>query len=219
MRRVRPFVTLTYAQSIDGSIAARDSSPIRLSCDESMKMTHELRASHDGILVGVNTVINDDPLLTLKQMSGVNPQPIVLDSTLRIPLTARLLKHPSHPLWVAATRPDPQRQTQLEALGARIIRADSDSQGQVNLASLLDQLGELGIKRLMVEGGAQIIRSFLEERLADKLIVTLSPQLLNGLRIDSTAPLHNVQYRQLGIDLIVEADLTSNIQPLTSSSS
>ncbi|MBI5082054.1 MAG: dihydrofolate reductase family protein [Chloroflexi bacterium] len=211
MRRVRPFVTLTYAQSIDGSIAARDGAPIRLSCDESMKMTHELRASHDGILVGVNTVINDDPLLTLKQMDGVNPQPIVLDSTLRIPLTARLLKHPSHPLWVAASRPDPQRQTQLEALGARIIRADSDSRGHVNLASLLDQLGELGIKRLMIEGGATVIQSFLTQHLADKLIITISPQLLNGLKIDSTATLDNVQYRQLGIDLIVEADLISNV--------
>ncbi|MBI5054138.1 MAG: dihydrofolate reductase family protein [Chloroflexi bacterium] len=211
MRRVRPFVTLTYAQSIDGSIAARDGAPIRLSCDESMKMTHELRASHDGILVGVNTVINDDPLLTLKQMDGVNPQPIVLDSTLRIPLTARLLKHPSHPLWVAASRPDPQRQTQLEALGARIIRADSDSHGHVNLASLLDQLGELGIKRLMIEAGATVIQSFRTQHLADKLIITISPQLLNGLKIDSTATLHNVHYRQLGIDLIVEADLISNV--------
>ena len=216
---MRPFVTLTYAQSMDGSIAARDGSPIRLSGDESMKMTHELRAAHDAILVGVNTVINDDPLLALKNVNGVNPQPIVLDSTLRTPLTARLLKHPTHPLWLAASRPDHQRQTQLEALGARIIRIEPDSQERVNLASLLDHLGELGIKRLMVDGGAQIIRSFLEERLADKLIVTLSPQLLNGLRIDSTASLHNVQYRQLGIDLIVEADLTSNIQPLTSSSS
>ena len=131
---MRPFVTLTYAQSIDGSIAARDGSPIRLSCNESMKMTHELRASHDAILVGVNTVINDDPNLTLKSVNGVNPQPIVLDSTLRTPLTARLLKHPTHPLWVAASDPDPQRQTQLETLGARIIRVDSDSDGRVNLA-------------------------------------------------------------------------------------
>ncbi len=204
---MRPFVTLTYAQSIDGSIAARDGSPIRLSCDESIKMTHELRASHDAILVGVNTVINDDPMLALKNVSGVNPQPIVLDSTLRTPLTARLLKHPTHPLWVAASRPDPQRQTQLEALGARIICVTSDSQGQVNLVSLLDHLGELGIKHLMVEGGAQVIRSFLAHRLADKLIITISPQLINGFRIDSNALLHNVQYRQLGIDLIVEADL------------
>lgn len=208
---MRPFVTLTYAQSIDSSIAARDGSPIRLSCDESMKMTHELRASHDAILVGVNTVINDDPNLTLKSVNGVNPQPIVLDSTLRTPLTARLLKHPTHPLWVAASRPDPQRQSQLEALGARIIRVDSDSDGRANLVSLLDQLGELGIKRLMVEGGATVIQSFLAQHLANKLIITISPQLLNGLKTDSTATLHNVQYRQLGIDLIVEADLISNV--------
>jgi len=215
---VRPFVTLTYAQSIDGSIAARDGSPIRLSCDESMRMTHELRASHDAILVGVTTVINDDPSLALKYVNGVNPQPIVLDSTLRTPLTARLLKHPTPPLWIAASRPDPHRQSQLEALGARIIRVASDSQGHVNLASLLNHLYELGIKRLIVEGGAQVIRSFLAQPLADKLIVTISPRLLNGLRIPfPPTSLHNVKYRQLGIDLIVEADLTSNVQPLTSS--
>jgi 3,4-dihydroxy 2-butanone 4-phosphate synthase/GTP cyclohydrolase II len=208
MRRVRPFVTLTYAQSIDGSIAARDGSPIRLSCDESIKMTHQLRASHDAILVGVNTVINDDPKLTLKFVNGVNPQPIVLDSDLRMPLTALLLNHPTHRLWVAASRPDPQRQSQLEARGARIIMVDADSQGRVNLAALLDQLGELGIKRLMVEGGAKVIQSFLEGHLANKLVITISPQLINGLKIESSAALHHAQYRQLGIDLIVEADLT-----------
>ena len=204
---MRPFVTLTYAQSIDGSIAARDGSPIRLSCDESMKMTYELRASHDAILIGVNTVINDDPLLTLKNVNGVNPQPIVLDSTLRTPLTARLLKHPSHPLWLAATDPDPQRRSQLEARGARVICVEPDAHRRVNLVSLLDHLGELGIKKLMVEGGAKVIRSFLEGHLANKLIVTIAPQIVNGLKIDSSASLHNVHYHQLGIDLIVEADL------------
>lgn len=204
---MRPFVTLTYAQSIDGSIAARDGSPIRFSCDESMKMTHELRASHDAILIGVNTVMSDDPMLTLKNVNGVNPQPIVLDSTLRTPLTARLLKHPTHPLWVAASDPDPRRRTQLESLGARIIHVDSDSQGRVNLTSLLDHLSNLGIRKLMVEGGAKVIQSFLEQHLANKLILTIAPRIVNGLKIDSTASLHNVHYRQLGIDLIVEGNL------------
>lgn len=207
---MRPFVTLAYSQSIDGSIAL-PGRPLALSGPESMKMTHELRAAHDGILVGIGTILIDDPRLTVRLASGRNPQPIVLDSNLRFPLAAALLKHPSHSLWVAVTDPDPERQPEIEACGAQIIRLPPAPNGGVDLHALLERLGELGVQSLMVEGGARVIQSFLEARLVDRLVFTIIPRLVGGVKaIDSLSriiPLHNPVVRQLGSDIVVEADL------------
>ena len=87
--RTIPFVTLTFAQSIDGSIALRRGEPLLLSGAESMKMSHELRALHDGILVGIGTVIADNPSLTTRLVKGSNPRTVILDSQLRTPLEKR----------------------------------------------------------------------------------------------------------------------------------
>ncbi|MEZ4684476.1 MAG: GTP cyclohydrolase II, partial [Caldilineaceae bacterium] len=98
-----PFVTLSYAQSIDGSIAAADGRPLRISGDRAMQMTHMLRAAHDAILVGVGTVLADDPRLTVRLAPGNDPQPIILDSSLRTPLTARCLQNARAP-WLITTK-------------------------------------------------------------------------------------------------------------------
>ncbi|MEK6574438.1 MAG: dihydrofolate reductase family protein [Chloroflexota bacterium] len=210
-RHMRPFVTLTYAQSLDGSIGL-PGQRLELSGPESARMTHELRTQHDGILVGIGTVLVDDPRLTVRHAIGRNPQPIVLDSKLRIPLTAALVKHPDRLPWLAATDPDPERQSALEALGARVYRLPSDTSGRVGLVALLDLLGGLGLKTLMVEGGARVITAFLTQRLANRLVLTVSPRLIGGVRAvdtlgESGVELKNVHYRQLGSDMIVEADL------------
>lgn len=208
---MRPFVTLTYAQSIDGSIAL-PGQRVAISGPESQKMTHELRASHDAILVGVGTVLVDNPQLTVRLTAGPHPQPIVLDSHLRLPLTASLLKHPTKHLWLAATRPPVDRAIALEAAGARILRLPADQVGRVALPALLDKLGELGIQRLMVEGGASVINAFLEQRLVNKLIVTIAPKLLGGSKavgwLSNPSSLANASFRLLGPDVIAEGDLT-----------
>ncbi|MCS6910338.1 MAG: RibD family protein [Anaerolineales bacterium] len=207
----RPFVTVTYAQSLNGSLAAAPGRPLALSGPQSLAFTHQLRAAHAAILVGVNTVLSDDPQLTVRHASGPNPQPIVLDSRLRCPLSARLLRHPTHTLWLATTEAAPaERQAALEAAGARVIRLPADSHGHVALPALLDWLGAQGVASLMVEGGAQTITAFLEQRLTDRLIVTLAPRLVGGLNaiaapLDLT--LHNVRCRMLGEDVIVEAEI------------
>jgi GTP cyclohydrolase II len=206
----RPFVTLTYAQSLDGSVAAVPGQTLALSGPESKTFTHQLRAAHDAILVGIGTVLADDPRLTVRLVSGPNPQPILLDSQLRFPLDANLLRHP-HPPWIATTgRADPERQAALETAGARVLRLPADDCGRVHLPSLLDTLADAGIKTLMVEGGSAVITSFAAARLIDRLALTLAPRLVGGLRAVS-APcdlrLRNVTYRSLGTDLIVEADV------------
>ncbi len=207
----RPSVTVTFAQSLDGCLAAEPGQPFALSGPESLQFTHQLRATHDAIVIGLGTVRADDPHLTVRHATGLNPQPIVLDSQLRFPLNARLLRHPTHSLWIATTDAAPvDRQTALEAAGARVLRLSADERGHVALSALLDHLGALGLRSLMVEGGAQVITSFLTARLADRLIITIAPKLIGGVRA-LTAPVHlslrNVRYQVLGEDVIMEAEV------------
>lgn len=209
MTRSHPVVTVTYAQSLYGCLAAEPGQGLALSGAESLRLTHQLRAAHDAILVGLGTVLADDPQLTVRYADGPNPQPILLDSQLRCPLDANLLRHPTHPLWIATTAEAPaEPQLRLEAAGAQVIRLPADDRGRVHLPALLEVLGTRGVRSLMVEGGAKVITSFLAAHLADRLIITIAPRLLGGVRAIG-APmdiaLQNVHYRILGQDMIVEA--------------
>jgi riboflavin-specific deaminase-like protein len=157
----RPLVTVSYAQSVDGSIATRNREQLRLSGHQSMVVTHRIRAACDAIVIGINTLLIDNPLLTVRLADGPNPQPIVLDSQLRIPLQARLLERTDLGCWVACTENgDPERISAVENQGAEVIRCRHDRQGRVDLPHLLQQLGERGISSIMVEGGGQVISSF-----------------------------------------------------------
>jgi len=175
----RPAVTLSYAQSLDGSIAAARAFPLAISGVASKKLTHRLRAAHDAILVGIGTVLSDDPLLTVREVSGKNPQPIVLDSRLRFPLGANLLQ--SSPPWIATRSPvNAGRAASLEKRGARVMEFPADQDGRVSLPAVLDRLCKLGVRRLLVEGGAEVITSFLAGRLVDYLVLTIAPALVGG---------------------------------------
>jgi len=213
----RPAVTLTYAQSLDGSIAARRGQPLSLSGPEAMAFTHRLRAAHDAILVGVNTVLADDPRLTVRLATGENPRPVVLDSSLRIPPGARLLQGEKLPWIICTERAPEEREEALVAAGATIIRIASDDSGRVALYPALHQLAAAGIRSLMVEGGAGVITSFLASGLADRLVVTVVPLLVGGLAAAGTLAgrlngqpfprLRRPHYRQLGRDIVVSGEL------------
>lgn len=174
-----PFVTLSYAQSIDGSIAAMDRTPLHISSSESMTLTHMLRATHDAILVGVGTVIADDPKLTVRLVPGDDPQPIILDSQLRTPRSARCLQNARRP-WLATTRAAKARRP-LTDLDIELLPVDADLQGRVALSSLLRQLTAKGVRSVMVEGGATVLRSFLQARWAQAAVVTIAPFFAGGL--------------------------------------
>jgi GTP cyclohydrolase II len=215
-RTGRPFVTLSYAQSLDGCIAARPGQPLALSGPRSLTLTHKLRAAHDAILVGVGTVLADDPRLNVRLVSGPDPQPVVVDSQLRFPLEAQLLQAPPLPWIATGPQADESRQQALEAAGARILRLPTTVGGRVNLMALLEQLGDLAIHSLMVEGGAQIITSFLAARLVDYLIVTVTPTLIGGLHavndLSAAKPTHfprlsELRYERLDDDLIIAGRL------------
>jgi 3,4-dihydroxy 2-butanone 4-phosphate synthase/GTP cyclohydrolase II len=211
----RPFITLSYAQSLDGCIAAHPGRPLALSGRESLVLTHRLRAEHDAILVGIGTVLADNPRLTVRLVEGRSPQPVVADSRLRFPPEANLLRHPLPPLIATSEHADRGRQKALEMAGARILRVPADAQGRVILPALLERLAELQIRSLMVEGGARIITSFLRERMVDHLVLTVAPRFVGGFRgvlqlgeADSVCRprLHNLRHQRLGEDLIFWGD-------------
>lgn len=179
--RDRPLVTLSYAQSLDGSIAVRRGVQTLISGPESLKLAHRLRARHDAILVGVGTVLSDDPQLTVRLVDGRNPQPVIVDSRLRFPPTAQMLRAERRPWILTTPTADPARQAALEAAGAAVVRLPADSSGLVSLADALAHLHGQAIRRVMVEGGAQVISNFLAGHLADRLVLTIAPLLLGGL--------------------------------------
>lgn len=186
----RPLVTLSYAQSLDGSITARRGSPLSLSGHEAMSITHHLRATHETILVGIGTLLADNPRLTVRLVEGRNPQPIILDSRLRSPTEANIFHNPGMVPCIATTGEAPaEREVYLEAKGAKVLRFSPNSQARVPLPALLTYLAEQGVKSLMVEGGASVITAFLSQGLVDIVILTIAPVLVGGLRV----PENNLQ--------------------------
>lgn len=178
----RPLVTLTYAQSLDGSISARRGEPLAISGPASLALTHRLRAAHQAILVGIGTVLADNPRLNVRLVEGESPRPVILDSTLRCPPEARLFQGGRRaPILAAASPVDPARRGRLQAAGAEIWEIPRDSSGRLSLAALLTALGQAGTNSLMVEGGAHVITSFLRARLVDQVILTVAPLFIGGL--------------------------------------
>jgi riboflavin-specific deaminase-like protein len=176
----RPIVTISFAQSLDGSIATQKGVRTQISGPESARLTHQMRANHDAILVGIGTVLADDPQLTVRLVDGANPRPVILDTRLRIPPDSALILHNSP--WIAtAEDADASKAEKLIALGAELFYLPTSKSGQVQLPVLLETLQEAGVERLMVEGGARVLASFLAAQLVDYLVVTVSPLILGGL--------------------------------------
>jgi len=210
----RPFTLVSYAQCLDGSIAAIDRRPLAISGRASMTLTHRLRALFDGILIGINTLLADDPQLTVRLVDGANPRPVVLDTHLRTPTACRLLQQNDRTPWLAsAVSHLEDRQAALTRAGAVCLPCSLNGEGQIDLHALLQKLQNCGVHSLMVEGGAQVITSFIRAGLADLFIITVSPVFVGGLQaVDgrstvplSKLPLTDINYERMEDDLIVWA--------------
>jgi len=178
-KRSRPWVTLSYAQSLDGSIAARRSTPLAISGIATLNITHSLRARHSAILVGIGTLLADDPRLNVRLVPGSDPQPVVLDRKLRFPIDARLLRGQKSP-WIFTTRnAQPEREAALTKAGANVFRMDTKMR---NIGDILSVLDRQGIPSVMVEGGAGVITSFLQARMVDLVVLTIAARLIGGIR-------------------------------------
>ncbi|MBA7644085.1 Riboflavin biosynthesis protein RibD [subsurface metagenome] len=214
----RCWVTLKWAQSIDGKLAVTEPRPSGsgwISGEQSRKDVHKLRRRAGGILVGINTVLADDPLLTARPSKGKKPTRIVLDSSLRIPLDCKLLATTKKgPVLIYTSensvRTNPRIAAKITKKGAELLTYP-DTHGRSNLHFLLDELSKRGIAQLLVEGGPTILTSFLKENLADQIVVYIAPKILAAQgSVDITGPmaqltqaiaLHYVDIERFGDDV------------------
>jgi riboflavin-specific deaminase-like protein len=184
----RPFVTAAFAISADGCLSRESGKATRISGPESLHVTHQLRALHAALLVGVGTVLADDPALTTRLVSGPSPLRVVLDSRLRVPPSARLLHSTERSAWLvtSAAASHPQAQL-LAAAGADVVQVPASPEG-VALADLLSLLAASGMRTLMVEGGAAVLESFFRSRCVDYVVLTMSPERLANPRAVKLGP-------------------------------
>ena len=214
----RPFVISKTAMTLDGKIAAYNGHSKWVTGEEARKHVHELRKQSDAILVGIGTVLADNPRLTTRlEAGGKNPVRVILDSALRIPLEALVTDCTEASTWIAAASDaDPVKAKALQEKGLEIILLSKDKNG-LDLRELLTRLYEKGITDIIVEGGSQINSAFLREGLIDKFLVYIAPKILGGLHslspfagsdvegMDEAVGIHIEKIEQYGEDLCLTA--------------
>lgn len=179
----RPFVLVKCAATLDGRIATRTGDAGWISNEASHEYVHQLRHSLDGIMVGANTVKNDDPSLTtrLETIEGKDPARIILDTNLSISENAKVLCHKSEAptiLVCGKDAPDDKRK-QLEDMGAEILECPT-VEGRINLDALMNRLNDFKITGLLIEGGSQVIGSAIRAGIVDKFMIFYAPKILGA---------------------------------------
>lgn len=213
----RPHIVVKYAQTLDGRIATASGDSKWISGEPERRVAHALRAACDAVLVGVGTACTDDPQLTVRMVDGASPTRVVLDSNLRTPVDAKLFDDQAPTVVICRLGADPSRVAQLVERGV-VVRSVPPDTGGVNLDAALRELDGIGIRTLLVEGGSRVITSLLKQRLADRLIVSISPRVV-GSGVNAVGDLgtnlvtdgialtgHNVF--SVGDDLLFAADPT-----------
>jgi diaminohydroxyphosphoribosylaminopyrimidine deaminase/5-amino-6-(5-phosphoribosylamino)uracil reductase len=180
----RPFVTIKYAMSVDGKIAARTGDSKWISSDESRRYVHFLRYTTDAVMVGVNTILTDDPQLTSRAsirggMTKKQPLRVIVDATGRTPLTAKVFNQPGQVLMALGEKVSTAQKKAYQKLGAEILEIPA-KRGLIDLEKLLIALGEKQITSILVEGGATLMGSLCDRNLADKAIVFVAPVIIGG---------------------------------------
>lgn len=215
---MQPSVTLSYAQTLDGRLATATRSSQWIGGPESLVFAHRLRASHAAIMVGVGTILQDNPRLTVRHVSGRDPLRVVVDSSLRTPPEALVVAGgAARGTLLATTAAAPaSRRAALEALGTTILTLPA-CKGRVDLQALLIALGERGVTSVMVEGGATLITTLLHKRLAGRLAVCIAPKILGagieavgelGIRdLGQSLSLAELSVEHCGADLIIEGKI------------
>lgn len=217
VRTGRPFLTAKTAISVDGRVAAADGSSRWITGPTARRDVHRLRATVDAVLVGVGTVVADDPQLTvrLRGYAGRQPLRVVLDPSGRTPTSARLL-HSDAPTLVAVTDKAPEEAVaKLRATGAEVTEFPARD-GRVDLDAVLDELGRRGIVEAMLEGGPTVLGDAVDRGLIDRFVFYVAPKLLGeagpGLlagvivsNIEQARELQFVSVRHVGADLKIEA--------------
>ncbi|MFA1821062.1 bifunctional diaminohydroxyphosphoribosylaminopyrimidine deaminase/5-amino-6-(5-phosphoribosylamino)uracil reductase RibD [Virgibacillus oceani] len=175
----KPFVTLKSGITLDGKVASHTFNSKWITSEEARLDVHKLRHENMAILVGINTVLKDDPALTARIPNGRNPLRVVLDSSLKIPLDFQLVTNKQAETWIFTSQNhNPDKRKKLEDLGLRVIETDSGKSVDPN--EVVQVLGEEGISSVFIEGGGNVNASFLENHLIDKVVLYFAPKLIGG---------------------------------------
>lgn len=212
-----PYITIKVGQSLDGKIATKTGDSRWITSDDSRRYVHKLRQEADAVMVGVNTVIKDNPLLTNRISSDKQPVRIIVDAHLKTPLNSRIFSDiGKSPVYIATVKRDP-RISRYEEKGAKVLIVKSKDM-MVDLRDLLKTLGKMDIVRIMVEGGGELIASLIEEGLADHFLFFIAPKIIGGrsaktsvegrgiARVKDAAILRGVKVRRFKEDILIEAE-------------
>ncbi|MDA3833046.1 MAG: bifunctional diaminohydroxyphosphoribosylaminopyrimidine deaminase/5-amino-6-(5-phosphoribosylamino)uracil reductase RibD [Spirochaetales bacterium] len=215
----RPFVIIKCAATLDGRIATKTGDSRWVSGDESRIYVHRLRHGVDAIMVGINTVKQDDPALTvrLNDMNGLDPVRIILDTNLTIFEEAKVLhlNSNSDTIIITGSSVSEDKKNAIEALGAKVIQSPVKD-GMIDLDQLMDRLGDLGITSLLIEGGGSVIASALKAGIVDKVIFFYAPKILGGddgmpickgpgpALMAGCMPVKDIHVRRFGDDVMIE---------------
>lgn len=213
----RPFVVLKAALSWDGRIATSSGESRWISSKASRSEAHRLRSELDAVLVGVGTILADDPRLTARIPGGRDPVRIILDSSLRTPLSSEVVRTARTTRTIIATTSGPpaRRKKALESLGVEVLEVAEDRASRVDLCALLEALHQRELNSILVEGGARVHGAFVDARLVNKVVLFLAPLVIGGERAPSVVggrgarslrealALERVDARPLGRDFVL----------------
>jgi 2,5-diamino-6-(ribosylamino)-4(3H)-pyrimidinone 5'-phosphate reductase len=197
----RPYVVINCAMSADGKIASPSGKQMRISCDKDIRRMYELRNKNDAVLVGINTVLNDDPKLTVKSKYVKNPkQPIriVLDTNCRTPADALVADSTAKTLIVTGKKEYGKKYGD----SVEIIWCDKNEKGLISIKKLLDHLYKKGVRKLMVEGGGTVIWNFLKSGLVDDFFVYVGPMIIGGTNTPTLAGKMKVDDENIKLKLV-----------------
>ncbi len=217
----RPYITLKAAVTLDGKLATRAGDSKWITSERARKEAHRLRAQSDAVMVGIGTVLADDPELTVRMVRGKDPLRVVLDGSLRTPPKSKLARGAAAVptlIFHGAGISDRKRRA-LERLGLTLVQVPTDRRGRLRLSRVLHELAKRDVVRLLVEGGAQLHGALLDAGLADRAAVFVAPRILGDAdapslaagkarrRMDQALDLEAVETRRLGPDLLITGDI------------
>lgn len=212
----KPFVVLKAAMTLDGKIATATGQSKWITNETSRAYGYKLRDIYDGIMVGINTVIEDNPMLTARVNGGKNPIRIVVDSSLKIDINANVVQDKSAKTIVATTdKANKDKILKLQAQDVDVIVVDKDKNDKVDIEKLLDILGQQNICSILVEGGATLSGSFVAKKLVDKVYFFIAPKIIGGkeaktpvagtgiLNLQEALALKDIQIEKLEEDILI----------------
>ncbi len=210
----RPFVLVKLAMTLDGRIAAKSGDSKYISNAQSRSVSYAWRAVYDAIMVGLNTVIIDNPRLTARTPGAANPVRVIVDSKLKIPLTSRVLESNARRIIATTKNHDAKKKVQLEAMGVEVLVLPEEKPEHVDLNALMVELGKIQITSIIVEGGSELATDFLEHKLINKGAFFIAAKILGAGKnafagqgvdkMDDAFQLKRVSIRKLGDDVLFQ---------------